>query len=89
MTKKGYVYIMSNETRTVLYTGVTSNLHNRVAEHKSYKGSAFTSKYKCTHLVFYEEHDSIINAIANWKREWKDQLIESINPSYTDLANEW
>ena len=54
MAKGGYVYIVSNKNRTVLYTGITSNLYNRVYEHKNGQGTDFTRKYKCTDLMYYE-----------------------------------
>ena len=88
---KAYVYIMSNIPRTVFYTGVTSNLVRRVWEHKGGEGSKFTSKYKLTILLYAEEHQSISDAIAReklvkrWKREWKIDLIKSINPNLVDL----
>ncbi|MFV1883232.1 MAG: GIY-YIG nuclease family protein [Balneola sp.] len=88
---KAYVYIMSNIPRSVFYTGVTSNLVRRIWEHKEGKGSKFTSKYKLTILLYAEEHQSISEAITReklvkrWKREWKLDLIKSINPELVDL----
>ena len=90
----GYVYIMSNKYRTVFYVGVTSNLLNRVFEHKSGKGSSFTVKYHCTDLVYYERFHLIEEAIARekaikkWNREWKLNLIREFNPEIRDLSNE-
>ncbi len=92
--KRGYVYIMMNRTRTTLYVGVTSNLSRRTQSHKEGRGSKFTSRYKLTDLVYYEQHDSIVLAIArekqlkNWKREWKLELIQSVNPDLKDLSTE-
>ena len=89
--KGGYIYIMSNAHRTVLYVGVTSNLYARVYQHKFEKGSSFTSKYNCKDLMFYEFHESIEAAIKKekqmkkWKREFKENLINSINPDWEDL----
>lgn len=91
MAKGGYVYIVSNKARTVLYTGVTSNLYNRIYEHKNGHGSAFSRKYQCTDLLYCEFHPSIEEAInrekqlKNWKREWKETLIKSSNPKLKDL----
>ncbi|MFK7899468.1 MAG: GIY-YIG nuclease family protein [Cyclobacteriaceae bacterium] len=65
--KGGYVYIVSNKRRTVLYIGVTSNLYNRIYEHKNQEGAKFTSKYNCTDIVYYEFFDSIEEAIDREK----------------------
>jgi putative endonuclease len=92
--KGGYVYIVSNKNRTVLYTGVTSNLYNRIYEHKSGFGSQFTSRYNCTDLVYFEFFESIEEAIVRekqmkkWKRAFKENLINSINPGWKDLFGE-
>ena len=96
MGKKEYcVYIMTNLRRTVLYTGVTNNLQRRVEEHKSGTGSAFTKKYNVNKLVFYETGDDINIAIAREKqiksgsRKKKIDLINSINPEWKDLSEEF
>jgi len=92
--KGGYVYIMSNKNRTTFYTGVTSRLNDRVREHKEGKGGAFTSRYRCYDLVYYDDFPSIDEAlqcekqIKNWHREWKINLIKSINPDLKDLSDE-
>ena len=92
--KGGYVYIVSNKRRTVLYIGVTANLFVRIFDHKSGNGSTFTKKYKCTDLLYYCFHDTIEEAIARekqikkWKRVWKDQLIKEFNPEFKDLFSE-
>ena len=94
MAKRGYVYIMSNKRRTTFYVGVTSNLIRRVQEHKEGICSAFTSKYKCTDLVYFEEHQSIYLAIVRekqlkqWHRPWKIRLIRIMNPEMKDLAGD-
>lgn len=91
--KGGYVYIVSNKKRTVLYIGVTSNLYSRIFEHKNGHGSIFTKKYKCTDLLYYQFYSRIEEAIEKekqlkkWKREWKDELIKSFNPKLQDLFN--
>jgi putative endonuclease len=93
--KFGYVYIMSNYSRTVLYIGVTNNLEKRVYEHKSGIGSEFTSRYKCHYLLWFERMQGIEQAIKrekqlkNWRREWKFNLIKETNPELLDLAEEW
>ncbi|MTI41225.1 GIY-YIG nuclease family protein [Fulvivirga lutimaris] len=94
MAKGGYVYIMTNKTRTVLYIGVTSNLNARTYQHKNQEGSHFTIKYKCYDLIYYEFFERIESAILRekqmkkWKREWKENLIVSFNPSKRDLFDE-
>ena len=89
------VYIMTNKTHTVLYTGVTNNLHRRITEHKSGKGGKFTPKYKITKLVFYECGDDINAAINREKqikggsRQNKIILINGMNPEWQDLFDEF
>ena len=91
--KTGYVYIMSNKKRTSFYIGVTSNLQKRVEQHKSGTGGAFTSSYFCFYLVYYETIPSIVDAIARekqlktWHRQWKIDLIRSVNPDMNDLSD--
>ncbi len=89
--KTGYVYIMANKLRTVLYIGVTSNLYLRVCQHKEGIGGQFTSKYNCYYLVYYECIPRIIDAIArekqlkHWRRSYKNELIHKFNPEWRDL----
>jgi putative endonuclease len=68
MSKKYFVYIMTNKYNTVLYTGVTNDLMRRVWEHKEGSGSIFTSRYRVTKLVYYESHENINLAIAREKQ---------------------
>ena len=92
--KEGYVYIVSNSQRTVLYTGVTRDLLERVYQHKKNEGSKFTSKYKVHFLMYYEVHQNMYEAIQRekqikkWKKEWKLNLIKSMNPGLKDLWND-
>jgi putative endonuclease len=92
--KKGYVYILSNYHRTTFYIGVTSNLVKRIEQHRLGKISSFTNKYKLHDLVYFETFDEIRFALVrekqlkNWHREWKLNLIKSINPEMKDLSNE-
>ena len=85
------VYIMTNKSNTVLYTGVTNDLYRRVTEHKSGKGSTFTSKYNVNKLVFFECGDDINAAIDREKqikggsRQNKMNLINEMNPEWRDL----
>jgi putative endonuclease len=93
--KEGFTYIMSNYKRNVFYTGVTANLEDRVFDHKIGKGCWFTSHYKCYYLMWFEQSDSIVDAIArekqikNWHRDWKINLIREENPDMKDLAADW
>ena len=86
-----WVYIMSNRKDGVLYIGVTADLSQRIMQHREGKGSAFCRRYGLTRLVYAEEHDSIEDAIARekamkaWKRAWKIELIEGVNPGWDDL----
>jgi putative endonuclease len=92
--KTGYVYIMSNFKRTTFYIGVTSDLGCRVYQHREGKIEGFTNRYSLKYLVYYEEAGTISDAIArekqlkNWHREWKINLIKSMNPEMKDLSNE-
>jgi putative endonuclease len=89
--KRGYVYIMSNKSRTVLYIGVTRDLKTRIAEHKEGIGSNFTTKYNLKDIIYFEEFQDIDQAITrekqlkNWHRDWKFKLIQSMNPDMNDL----
>ncbi|MFY0687654.1 MAG: GIY-YIG nuclease family protein [Cyclobacteriaceae bacterium] len=93
-TKGGYVYIVANKSRSTLYTGVTSNLYRRIYQHKSGIGSKFTSRYNCTDLMYWEFHDTIMGAIKKekqmkkWKRAFKENLINELNPEWKDLFEE-
>ncbi len=88
-----YVYIVTNPERTVLYTGVTNDLIQRLLEHYLTRGKdkTFAGKYYCYNLIFYEEFQYIHDAIARekeikgWRREKKLSLIKSENPNWTFL----
>ena len=88
---ESYIYFMSNHRRRVLYIGITSDLIKRVFEHKAKITKGFTARYHLNYLVYYEIHCDVLNAIARekqlkrWRREWKNQLIESMNPDWEDL----
>ena len=94
IAKGGYVYIITNRKRNVLYTGVTSNLFARISEHKQGAGSAWAKKYRCTDLVYYEFHKHIEAAIQRekqikkWKRAYKDNMIKGFNPDLLDLYDQ-
>ncbi|WP_432410014.1 GIY-YIG nuclease family protein [Rasiella sp. SM2506] len=86
-----YIYILSNEKNTILYVGFTKNLKRRVLQHKSKSSKGFTSQYKCTKLVYFESTIYVLNAIKRekqikkWNREWKENLINDMNPDWNDL----
>ena len=90
MSKRYYVYIMTNKYNTVLYTGVTNDLKRRMYEHKEKLVAGFTNKYNITKLVYYEVYDDPENAIAREKqikagsRQKKMQLIASMNREWRD-----
>ena len=94
MSSNSYIYFMSNQHNNVLYVGVTNNLRRRVAEHKAKINKGFTYKYNCDKVVYYEAFDSITDAISrekqlkNWKREWKNELINGMNPEWKDLSDD-
>lgn len=83
--KSGFVYILSNKNRTVLYVGVTNNIERRVKEHKAGIGCAFTSRYMLYDLLYFERVEGFGKAIdrekqlKSWKREWKWDLIKKDN----------
>jgi len=89
--KNSYTYIMTNKLKGTLYIGVTSNLVKRVYEHKNSVIDGFTSNYNIKILIYYEVFDDITSAIRrekqlkNWHRDWKINLIESVNPIWNDL----
>lgn len=90
-----YVYLMSNKTNKVLYTGVTNNLERRLREHKNKQIEGFTKRYNVTKLVYFEQTSDINSAITRekqikgWLREKKNNLIESVNPDWKDLSDDW
>ena len=96
MNKVGFIYIVTNKWRTTLYTGVTSDLVQRVWRHRNkYYPKSFSAKYNTTYLIYYEVIDSIEDAIKREKyikgksRKFKENLINSINPCWVDLYEEF
>ncbi|OGS54680.1 MAG: excinuclease ABC subunit C [Erythrobacter sp. RIFCSPHIGHO2_12_FULL_63_10] len=89
--KGGWVYLMSDRYRGGIYTGVTADLSRRVSDHRNGTGSEFVRKYRFVRLVYMEFHEEIENAIRRekavkkWRRPWKIELIESMNPDWSDL----
>ncbi len=92
--KTYYVYIMASLSRN-LYVGVTSNLEQRVYQHKNKIGDGFTSRYNIDRLVYYAETNDVREAIARekqikgWLRKKKKALIEEENPRWEDLSAAW
>ena len=88
------VYILASRRNGALYVGVTSNLPQRVWQHKTDLVEGFTSRYGVHDLVWYETHETMTSAIARekaikkWRRQWKIRLIEEGNPSWRDLYEE-
>ena len=86
-----YVYIITNKPKGVLYIGMTNNLTRRVYEHNQKIIEGFGKRYNLNKLVYVEEHGAPLDAITrekqlkNWHRDWKIELIESINPQWNDL----
>jgi len=92
MNKGGFVYIITNKTFTVLYTGVTSNLQARTQQHKQkYYPNSFSARYNCCILVYYRFFPTIVEAIAEEKRikggnrNQKIRLISEMNSEWKDL----
>ncbi len=89
--RNGYVYILTNKPYGTLYIGMTSNMSQRLWQHRQGIASEFTEKYGCTRLVYHEVHDLVTTAIARetslkrWKRNWKIDLINAANPDWKDL----
>ena len=92
--KQPCVYIFASRRNGTLYTGVTSDLVQRVWQHKNDLGQGFTRKYRVHTLVWYEPHATMESAITRekaikeWKRAWKLELIEAFNPEWRDLYEE-
>ncbi|MGI0407199.1 restriction endonuclease subunit S, partial [Helicobacter himalayensis] len=86
-----FIYILTNKNNTTLYIGVTSNLQKRIYEHKNHLVKGFSDKYNCEKLVYFESFDNINQAIEREKylkgkkRDFKENLINSINPKWLDL----
>ena len=90
--KPGFIYIITNKYQTVVYIGVTSNLPQRILEHKEKRyPSSFSARYNVDILVYFEQFQWIGDAIAREKqikacsRETKNELIRSLNPTWQDL----
>ena len=92
MAYRYFVYILTSKRNGSLYIGVTNDIGRRMHEHKTKQVPGFTSKYGIFRLVYAEEHGDIYVALARekqlkkWKRVWKVDLIEQVNPEWKDLS---
>ena len=92
--KQPCVYILANKPRGTLFIGVTSNLVARIWQHKNELVEGFSEKYELHLLVYYELHETMLEAIKRekqlkkWNREWKLELIEDFNDNWADLYNQ-
>jgi putative endonuclease len=88
------VYILTNKPRGTLYIGVTSNLPQRIAQHRQKLVEGFTGKYGLATLVWFEAHENAESAITRekqikkWNRLWKLALVEKTNPNWHDVYDE-
>jgi putative endonuclease len=91
MSKPGYVYLMASQRNGTVYLGVTSNLPARAYQHRNRLIEGFSKEHGCTLLVWFEAHDDLADArrrewqLKKWKRAWKLDLIETMNPNWKDL----
>ena len=89
------MYILANPRHTVFYVGVTSNLIHRVFQHKAKLNKGFTLRYNVINLMYYEVFYDIRDAIhrekqvKRYRRKWKENLINEMNPEWKDLSEEW
>ena len=92
--KQPCVYLLSNQRNGTLYVGVTSNLVQRIWQHKEGFADGFSKKYDLKMLVWYELHATMESAISRektikeWRRAWKLTLIEKMNPDWRDLYSD-
>ncbi len=89
-----FVYLLASRRNGTLYIGVTNDLGRRMNEHKAKLVPGFTRKYGVDKLVYVEEYASILEARArehtlkSWRRAWKIQLIEKLNPTWQDFSDQ-
>jgi putative endonuclease len=95
MDKMPCVYTLASKPRGTLYVGMSRNLRARILAHRDGSLDGFTKKYGVRTLVYVESHSSVADAFARekrlkrWRRQWKLDLIETLNPNWRDLAEEW
>ncbi|MEC9435065.1 MAG: GIY-YIG nuclease family protein [Pseudomonadota bacterium] len=87
-----YVYIMCSQSRNALYVGMSSNLAQRVEQHRLGTAGSHTARYRIRRLIWFEAHDDPGEALARerrikrWRRDWKEALISASNPDWRDLS---
>ena len=92
MQNQPHIYILTNRPSGTLYIGVTSNLLQRVHQHRKNQIKGFTAKYNINKLVYFEETKDVTTAISRekeikkWRREKKNALVEQTNPAWSDLS---
>ena len=91
MSKQYYVYLITNERYGTLYVGVTNDLVRRIYEHREGVVQGFSKQHGLSRLVWFEAHDDVLaaigreKAIKRWRRDWKMNLIQAMNPKWDDL----
>jgi len=91
MIRRFWIYILSDKPYGTLYIGITNDLARRSYEHRHGLYPGFTKRYGLKTLVYYEEYPTALEAIARekelkkWKREWKIDLVKTLNPTWRDL----
>ena len=94
MDRSSYVYILASDQYGALYVGVTSDLIKRIWQHRGGFADGFTKQHAIKRLVWYEVHTEILQAITRekqiktWRRDWKVNLIQGMNPDWRDLYDE-
>ena len=90
-----YVYVLTNKSNRVMYIGVTNNLERRLYEHKQELIEGFTKRYHVNKLVYFETTTDVRSAIERekqlkgWRRARKNELVETMNPEWRDLSEDW
>ena len=91
LERQYFVYIMTNKSKTAIYTGMTNDLYRRVYEHKQKLVEGYTNKHNINRLVYFEVGDNAESIIArekqikSWKRQKKIDLVNTLNPKWEDL----
>ncbi len=92
MERQGHVYMLASRRHGTLYLGVTSDLMQRLYQHREEVFKGFTSEHGVKRLVWFDTFDQVADAIVRekqmkkWNRDWKIRLIEEVNPDWEDLA---
>ena len=92
--KEPCVYLLARSSHGTFYTGVTSNLLHRLQQHREGAADGFTRRYAIKRLVWFERHETMEAAIVRekqikrWLRQWKYDLVNALNPTWRDLAED-